>query len=1032
MDHPHTGYIRTPSELDAAFRALERSLGLTSSPQRRLRMICEFYSHARLLPDAWLTGYILFLAPAVLELVRLPYIRNYPPGVWADAYDLVSLIERQPWAERHSGIPESRQAALEQVILAHGFVSSLRELHGWLTQQSLITETLVEKDWSSIFSASTNGYGLFQAYVRLLESKNSSCTEILLRALGTWGDYRRAAAVSVILLDEEADDRQATGRVLLMDIHVHGDQSGRSHITNALGDSGHQTVQQLRNAEVVSDRIIHNRFSAIPPKPQFIFSLHESSAELVGESLGVGAVAGLLVRRTQQMNLRERWSLPSVVACTGSIDAEGNVAAGSWESVERKLQLAFHSPVERVVLPAVHREAALHALQRLQRDFPNRALAVIGVSHVADLPETGGVFQRELLSSYERLKKGVGRHSLSVSLLLMLILLAGGSYLVYLSFYAYPNLEHTRGARVGMSAVVYNPKDSLRWCFRDEKQVIPASVPFGDLEVGDGFTRTFSIWNMTPTDLRVRICIEGPDSVDWYLNRGAHDLRISSVEKADFSVMYNPRSPAMQKEARIVLRDPGSQDELYALELSGSAGKPQVGGYALHFDGRDDVMHFGRGSTAFDLAASATREMTFECWFRPSQDDYNFMLLHNGFYTAAKNEVADLYLGFDSLRTIYYLVGSNADVIRLKRDLRPLANAWNHLALAVSIPQRRIALYLNGEVIEDRIDDFLIEGIGLPHVTIGAYDSEHGKELLYRGDLDEVRLWHRFRTIDEIRRSMGTALNGLTDGLMGYWNMDTNVESIAFNANKRAHSASLLHRPTLVRSDVPLHTPCKDVSVFHTPAGESALELHAGRYLSCSDRVLPRFSEATFSLWFLQTSLPAIHFNYVRRHDGWISIEESYTYTRVQRRFVHIAPGWRHAAFTVDDAGLLTLYIDGVKVDTTRVTMTPPIDWHEKFEGMLLGFRFDKENQLHSRFYDQYFPALSHPRSYRELSVWKRQLSEEEIRGLAASGEIPGRDLVAFWPLDAMPDGYHNFVDVVAGARLHVKRVCSWEQPVYE
>lgn len=1027
MEHPHTGYIRTPSELDAAVRALERSLGHTASPQRRLRLICDFYSHARTLPDTWLSGYILIITPAVIELIRVPYIRNFPPQVWINAYDLLALIARQPWAERHPGIEEARAVALEQTVLAHGFVSSLRELHNWLRHHALADQSLNEDEWSEIFGASTSGYGLFEAYVRLLVTKHCPCAPVLQSALRTWKDYRDATAVSVILLDEEVDEHQVTGRVLLMDIHASGDTSGRSHISNTLGDGGHQTLQQLQHAEYQTDNIIHNRFSVIPPQRRFNFSVHESSAELIGESLGVGAVAGLLARRTQQMNLSERWTLSSVVACTGSIDPGGNVSAGSWDSVERKLQLAFHSPVERFVLPAVHREAALHALQRLHGEFPNRTFEIIGVSNVSDLPDAGGVFNKKQRNSLERIREGVVRHSLLASLLLLVLILGGGSYLLYLGFYAYPNLEHTRGAVVGMSSIVYNPKDSLQWCFRDEQVVLPARIPFGDLEVGDGFSRTFSVWNMTPTSLDIEVSIEGADSLDWYLNTGSQTLEIPSVDKLDFSVMYNPQSAAMQKHARIVFRDPDSHDERYALELNGSAGRPQIGGYALHFDGLDDVMFFGRRSTAFDIATSATREMTFECWFRPACDDCNFMLLHNGFYTAAKHEVADLYLGFDSLQTCYYLVGSNVGVVQLERSVRPLARAWNHLALAVSIPQRRVALYINGNLVDERFDDFLIEGIGLPNVTIGAYSSEHGKELLYHGDLDEIRLWHRFRSREEIRRTMGVMLDGQTDGLMGYWNMDTNVESLAFNANKRAHSATLLHRPSLVRSNIPLHAAASDVSVVVTETDEAAIELRAGRYLCCSDRILPRFGEATFSFWFLQTTDPAIHFNYVRRHEGWISIEEAYTYTRVRRRHVQIEPGWRHAAFTVDEAGLLTLYIDGAQIDTTRVTLTPPFDWHEKFEGMLLGFSFDKENQLSATFYDQYLPALSHPRCYRALHVWKRRLTPEEIRTVSERGTLPSRELVASWPLTSMPDGYNNFVDQVKGARLHVKSVRSWE-----
>ncbi|MDT8324332.1 MAG: LamG-like jellyroll fold domain-containing protein [Bacteroidota bacterium] len=1023
-----SGYIRTPAELDAAARALERSLWQTSSPQKRFLLITEFHSHTREIPASWMGSYIGFLAPVFIELVRAPYIRSFPPDVWVDAYDFLTLIHGQKWGGRLPGLENALQQAIEQVILSHAFVSSLRELHAFLLRHGVLDAPLTTNEWTRIFGASTTGFGLFTAYVEILRSRPHAQLAPFERAVRTWREFRdRTDAVSVILLEDEGYGKYSAGRVLLMDVVSQTGTRGDGHLSNLIGDSGHDTIEQIHRAEKLSSSIIRDRFGTGSGDARYVYSVHESSAQVIGGSLGLAVIAGLLAERTQRLNLPERWKLAPTVACTGSLEEDGTLLPGTWDSLEAKLRLAFHSPLEKIVIPSAHREAALFAVQMLQREYPNRMLETIGVSRVQDLPEVSGVFRVRTRGGLERVRETITRSSVFFVSVITIILLGGGGYLLYHAFYDYPNLELVRGLKVTGDAIVYNPNAEQTWCFRDGDELKAPLIPFGDLEVGDGFTRTLFLWNMTPTTSGVRLSIEGPDSLDWYVNSGDEVLHVPSAANVALSVMFAPLSAAAEKRARLVLRDQGNGATLYSLDLSGAAGPPRSAGYALRLDGVDDMLRFGRRSTAFDVTSTARRELTFECWFRPAQQHRNFILLYNGFAGQGDARVEDLILGMDSLHRVYYKIGSEIRFPELSARHRLRAGTWNHIALAVSLPKKRIMLALNGVVIEDYVTDFLMEGIAQPDVTIGARKLGKTPDMHFEGEIDEVRLWHEFRGINDIRAHMHHSLPASTERLAGYWTMDNAVESIVFNANQRAHSGELFHRPTLVRSDLPGWRMPEDCTpVLQSDGVRSGIALRAGRYLACMRPVLPRYGDASIALRFLQTALPAIHFYYAKRDEGWISIEEMYTYTRVGRNHVEIEEGWHDAVIRVTATGELYLSIDGVTVDTSRTCTEGPQDWHEKFEGFLLGFQFDKQNQLNTSFHNYFYPALSHERSFAGLHFWHRLLTDEEIREWSTEGVLPEDGMTASWDLDVCPGEDGNFVDRVGGALLHMKSVRTW------
>ena len=126
------GYIRTPVDLDAAARLLERALGQTPSPQKRFLLLTEFWANTRGIPQNWVASYLIPLAPLFVQLLRIPALSNVAPKEWRSACAFLREIREQGWLPESLVRGEVEERAIEHAIRSHAYVSALRELHQFL------------------------------------------------------------------------------------------------------------------------------------------------------------------------------------------------------------------------------------------------------------------------------------------------------------------------------------------------------------------------------------------------------------------------------------------------------------------------------------------------------------------------------------------------------------------------------------------------------------------------------------------------------------------------------------------------------------------------------------------------------------------------------------------------------------------------------------------------------------------------------------------------------------------------------------
>ena len=1016
-------YIRTPLELDMAFRALERHLEQSASPLRHFSLLTDFLSHTETLPQPWLASYGAVLVRRISLLAEHVYVSGGEPARWNIILRFLERAHEHGWSLHEEQYSRIRDITCGNMIFAYACVRAFRALHETLCLQRVRLRDLSEADWSAIANAETLGLDPFLQYVQRAVPRDIPFPVPIDRALKQWRHAREEGGIGVVLLDAADSPGADSGTVLRMDMRSRRSTVTHVHFTSGIAPDNTETQRQLERAAALAAGLVRRHFSD-PPSREYNFAFHERGAEFRGASMGLSAAVLMAIDMQRGFNRNRRWHLAPHLACSGGLKEDGRVQHVPADVLRRKVTVTFFSPVDRLAIAAAQRESAIRIVRSLQQRYPARQLEIQGIETLDDCAEAGAVIRQEHRAISDRVIEFSRHHA--VALLIAVLLLLGGytGFLLWKYYYDYPDLEQAQGKVLKTSSVVYNPKADAAWAFRDGFEHKAAVVPFGDLEVGDGYFRNFYIYNYGRFALDLDIAVESEDGDEWYCNWNGGRQRIASTENLRMMVMYAPVRPGREKTARLVLRDADSGEELYAVALRGSAGPPQPAGYAMRLDGMDDMLVFGDKSYAFGMD-----DATIEMWLRP--DTLAGCFFSNTFNPPDGQAIENMALSFDP-DTLHLGIGSIGASVRIPEEARVREGEWLHVAVAYRHPREertgRVTALLNGVVVFDREDEFIMENIFRPYVTVGAYYNGYKSGGHYRGDIDELRLWRGYRSAEQIRAIMTKRIASRTAQLRGYWDMDHVSEESINVAYKSAQEAEPHGRTVLVRSTAPVAVaespPMRQVE---GPLGRPATELAPFCYLHCARQLMRSDSARSYALWYRKDGMGEHVMMAVSNQDAWVQVLSNRLSAADNVRFQspETAGGWNHAAVRVSGDGTIEYFHNGRFIGTGRSAYLARGPFY-RYYGLQLGFFYDGYNHLRTRYYDASHFRLSTVRAVADFCVWERCLTDAEIEALY-HGDIPEEKLLAHWPLDSPPDAMNNIPDVLHGHLMHLRRIRGWE-----
>lgn len=245
---------------------------------------------------------------------------------------------------------------------------------------------------------------------------------------------------------------------------------------------------------------------------------------------------------------------------------------------------------------------------------------------------------------------------------------------------------------------------------------------------------------------------------------------------------------------------------IFLFFLSGRIGAQDIkadagAGYALSFDGIDDYVEVG------DIYDDLTLPITISAWIFldpgglgtifASQDNTH---IYNGFHFFIVH--TDIVIEYGDGK------GTNSPEFR-RGKAAPIENIfgkWVHVT-AVMRSANDMDIFLNGVNMGGTY-------IGLSESTMSSafpgetakigYRSTSGVTYHFKGIMDELRIWNRALSVEEIREQMCRKLEGTEEGLIGYWNFDNTNANVLIDKSKNHYDGAIKGEPVRVFSGAPI------------------------------------------------------------------------------------------------------------------------------------------------------------------------------------------------------------------------------------
>ncbi len=411
-----------------------------------------------------------------------------------------------------------------------------------------------------------------------------------------------------------------------------------------------------------------------------------------------------------------------------------------------------------------------------------------------------------------------------------------------------------------------------------------------------------------------------------------------------------------------------------------SFAQPQAG-TALRFDGVDDYV-----SIPHDPALNAY-PLTITAWIKTARVSSAVDGIITKYFDASFNGYS-LNLRNGNLYAWYLRSGGSVVVNPFGLDGGFIADGqWHHIAFVISSAGG--TLYVDGNFRNS------VAWTGTPGAPTGTEPLQFGRYHNYpnsfSGEMDEITLWNRALSADEVNYLKHRRLSGKEDGLVGYWRFSEGSGLVANNTATNAYHGSILNGASWVNSHA---------AIALEPISTNCLKFDGTNgYVQVTNNATLNAYPLTVGAWFRTTNTSLVQGLVSKYADGsangWsMFVQSGHLRAFYYRSFVNyldltsagsVADGdWHHAAWVVDASGG-KLFLDGALVGSGSWPGVPSAS--TSTEPLQIGRYYN--------YADRFLGTID------EVTVWNRALAASEIqasKNLPLTGNESG--LVAYWRLD--------------------------------
>ena len=186
---------------------------------------------------------------------------------------------------------------------------------------------------------------------------------------------------------------------------------------------------------------------------------------------------------------------------------------------------------------------------------------------------------------------------------------------------------------------------------------------------------------------------------------------------------------------------------------------------SLNFDGTANYALVTGG------AALQKRPFTMEFWAKFNPTGTEQIVISQG-----TDAIQKMTIGFDASNKLKFAIGNQ---IAITTSAVSIPTDWHHYAVAYDYANTDVSLFVDG-TLSGTNNNFLIDYTGSGKVAFGKDIQANSN--FFKGNMHEVRLWSKARTISEITVTMNKTLSRNQSGLVYNWKMDEATGIVASDA----------------------------------------------------------------------------------------------------------------------------------------------------------------------------------------------------------------------------------------------------------
>ena len=194
----------------------------------------------------------------------------------------------------------------------------------------------------------------------------------------------------------------------------------------------------------------------------------------------------------------------------------------------------------------------------------------------------------------------------------------------------------------------------------------------------------------------------------------------------------------------------------------------------LIFD-KESSINFRKSQSSIKIVPNnklnLTNEWTFETWIKPTNLLGKYILYKNAISVYTNKKSAGLK---DNSLVVKFILEDGSTIRFTSEDSSLVLHKWQHIALSYNFANQTMEILINGksqELSTDKSNIFVNPIMNNELDTLIIGNNNTGLRNLM-GKMDEVRIWNKALTNDEINANIYKYLVGTEDSLIGYWNFN--------------------------------------------------------------------------------------------------------------------------------------------------------------------------------------------------------------------------------------------------------------------